>query len=199
MLVFILIITFHLLSYTHCFPEQQRQKTTSKYRKKTLLRDLQKHLIESKNSSSILAPPLSLLIFRERRENEDEEFEEAISIKSGAEQKKEKRPGQRYFENGAEPEKEPFVIQSNTLHLKSSMVGCLAAMNFVRHRFRLKPLEWDSSLSYTSQEWALVLAERGKLSHAPRGDNNNPFGENIYQSMNADMNDCRAAIYSWYS
>ncbi|KAL9981258.1 hypothetical protein ACROYT_G009935 [Oculina patagonica] len=74
---------------------------------------------------------------------------------------------------------------------------CLKAHNTKRALHGAKPLTWDSSLARKAQAWALKLATKGVMEHAPWSG----AGENLYTSSSiGDTADtCKDAVLAWYS
>ena len=68
----------------------------------------------------------------------------------------------RYGRNKTKLDLEPFKVASTELILKIDIAGCVYAHNEIRRKHNLSDLLWDTDLSYGAEEWALVLAARGK-------------------------------------
>ena len=72
---------------------------------------------------------------------------------------------------------------------------CLKAHNSKRALHGAKPLTWDSSLARKAQAWALKLATRDVMEHAPWSG----AGENLYtsSSTSAKPATCKDAVEAW--
>lgn len=153
----------------------------------------------SSSNLAIVAPPP---ILREKRDNNKEDFEISTRVGKFSNSTIGELMMHKTKENifREKDDEEEFHIQYNNLIMKSQIGECMLVHNLVRERFNLRPLLWNFDLSYSAQEWALILAERGKgVAHDRRENTNRPyFGENIYSSTDSFLENCRESVFAWY-
>ena len=72
---------------------------------------------------------------------------------------------------------------------------CLKAHNSKRALHRARPLIWDSLLAKKAQVWALTLAKKEKMEHAPWSG----AGENLFYGANSGgkLANCKEAVEAW--
>lgn len=87
------------------------------------------------------------------------------------------------------PAPRPFTVKVNIRE-------CLKAHNSKRALHRARPLIWDSLLAKKAQVWALTLAKKEKMEHAPWSG----AGENLFYGANSGgkRGNCKEAVEAWY-
>ena len=72
---------------------------------------------------------------------------------------------------------------------------CVSAHNALRNYHVDTPnVKWSAKVAAGAQEWAEILAKKGKMKHA-----DTPYGENIYQASfsGCGFRTCSNAVLAW--
>jgi len=80
--------------------------------------------------------------------------------------------------------------------VKVNIRECLKAHNSKRVLHGARPLTWDASLAKKAQAWAVHLANKNKMEHAPWSGT----GENLYYAGTSSgrLATCKEAVDAWY-
>ena len=81
------------------------------------------------------------------------------------------------------------------LNSKVNIHECLKAHNSKRALHGAKRLTWDASLAKDAQKWAIQLAKKNKMEHAPWSGQ----GENLYYTgaSSGRISTCKEAVQAW--